>query len=138
MRRSRDLAIFVPTTTTTTMTDIQTDYFTPAAHAHGVIKQYTPRGPRPWSAAVCPGLPPSSPSPSAGSRPSSPAGAGGSPAAAAPPSSSAAAPLSADPGRQADRQTGQIDVRECGEAFITRTDYRPGHVVRGVLFSSLT
>ena len=33
MRRSGDLVIFVPTTTTT---DIQTDYFTPAAHARGV------------------------------------------------------------------------------------------------------
>ena len=36
MRRSQDLAIFVPTTTTTTtttMTDIQTDYFTPAVAA---------------------------------------------------------------------------------------------------------
>ena len=38
MRRSRELAIFVPTTTTTTTTtDIQTNYFTPAAHARGVI-----------------------------------------------------------------------------------------------------
>ena len=35
MRRSRDLAIFVPKTTT----DIQTDYFTPAAHARGVTRQ---------------------------------------------------------------------------------------------------
>ena len=32
MRRSRDLAIFVSTTTTTTITDIQTNYFTLAAH----------------------------------------------------------------------------------------------------------
>ena len=36
MRRSRDLVIFVPTITTTTTTDIQTDYFTPAAHVRGV------------------------------------------------------------------------------------------------------
>ena len=36
MRRCRDLAIFVPTM----MTDIQTDYFTPAAHARGVIKTH--------------------------------------------------------------------------------------------------
>ena len=35
MHRSGYLAIFVPTTTTTT-TDIQTDYFTPAVHAHRV------------------------------------------------------------------------------------------------------
>ena len=38
MPRSQDLVIFMPTTTTTT-TDIQTDYFTPCTCARGKIKR---------------------------------------------------------------------------------------------------